>query len=79
MFSYSQSAYEKTNDIILLYPKSELESINFNDRYEHIINSKEKINIYIKSIDLQNIFRSVDETERKYQLLNSLLEIFDIE
>lgn len=79
MFSYSQSATEKTNDIILLYPKSELESTNFNDKYEHIINSNEKINIYIKSLDLEKIFRSVDETERKHQLLNSLLEIFDIE
>jgi len=78
MFSYSKSAHEKTNDIILLYPKSELEITNFNDKYEHIINSKEKKKIYIKSLDLEKIFKSVDETERKHQLLNSLLEINQI-
>lgn len=37
MFSYNKSAHEKKNDIILLYPKSELEITNFNDKYEHII------------------------------------------
>ncbi|KKN28882.1 hypothetical protein LCGC14_0849700 [marine sediment metagenome] len=78
MFAYSQSTNRKFQNIILLYPKSELEKINFNETYEHFIKLDKKIKIFIKSIDLEMIFGRKTRSERENLLVIALNQVLNI-
>ena len=71
MFAYSQSGEKKVKYIILLYPKSEIEGINFDEIY---VDNENCIRIYIKSIDLEHIFQESDRYKREMLLIKSLNE-----
>lgn len=57
VFVYSQSQDIKYKDIILFYPKKELEKLEIDKNYEHPDKDKQ-ITLYIKSLDLQKVFKS---------------------
>lgn len=82
MFTYSQSQDFKYKDIILFYPKRELEKLEIDKYYKHSDNENQ-INLFIKSLDLQKVFKSdrrksPSENQKiwEYNLINNLNEIF---
>jgi len=82
MFTYSQSQDFKYKDIVLFYPKRELEKLEIDKYYKH--SSKDnQVNLFIKALDLKKVFvsdrsKSVLENLKLWEinLINSLNEIF---
>ena len=82
MFTYSQSQDFKYKDIVLFYPKSELEKLEIDKYYKHS-NKNNQVNLFIKALDLKKVFgsdrsKSVLENQKLWEinLINSLNNIF---
>lgn len=82
IFTYSQSQDFKYKDIVLFYPKSELEKLEIGNNYKHS-NKDNQVNLFIKALDLKKVFvsdqsKSVLENQKLWEikLICNLNKIF---
>ncbi len=72
MFAYSQSQEKKYSKIVLIYPKTFLDKFKV---LEHHIESNKKIKIYLRCIDLSNIYLSEENRFSELSLIEEINKV----